>query len=130
MRKLYENFRIFHFQKRIVSAETIRGNTVSAINIYIERNQNIINDIAWVKMGPWLHNSSKNVQCQIWCVVCLLQCPQCTLHSDPDCKKMSETLDFVWIYIIGFHLFITGKVHIFWEGHTILRNLHGRFDRY
>jgi hypothetical protein len=28
MRKLYENFHIFHFQKRIVSAETIRGNTV------------------------------------------------------------------------------------------------------
>ena len=29
MRKLYENFHIFHFQKRIVSAETIRGNTVN-----------------------------------------------------------------------------------------------------
>ena len=29
MRKLFENFQIFHFQKRIVSAETIRGNTVS-----------------------------------------------------------------------------------------------------
>ena len=28
MRKLYENFHIFHFKKRIVSAETIRGNTV------------------------------------------------------------------------------------------------------
>ena len=28
MWKLYENFHIFHFQKRIVSAETIRGNTV------------------------------------------------------------------------------------------------------
>ena len=28
MRKLYENFHIFHFHKRIVSAETIRGNTV------------------------------------------------------------------------------------------------------
>ena len=25
---VYENFHIFHFQKRIVSAETIRGNTV------------------------------------------------------------------------------------------------------
>ena len=30
MQKLYENFHIFHFQKRIVSAETIRGNTVCA----------------------------------------------------------------------------------------------------
>ena len=29
MRKLYENVHIFHFQKRIFSAETIRGNTVS-----------------------------------------------------------------------------------------------------
>ena len=29
MRKLYENFHILHFQKRIVSAETIRGNTVA-----------------------------------------------------------------------------------------------------
>jgi hypothetical protein len=28
MRKLYENFHIFHFQKRIVSVETIHGNTV------------------------------------------------------------------------------------------------------
>ena len=28
MRKLYENFHIIHFQKRIVSAETIRENTV------------------------------------------------------------------------------------------------------
>ena len=28
MRKLYENFHILHFQKRIVSEETIRGNTV------------------------------------------------------------------------------------------------------
>jgi hypothetical protein len=28
MRKLYENFHIFHFQKRIVSAETVRGNTI------------------------------------------------------------------------------------------------------
>ena len=27
MQKPYENFHIFHFQKRIVSAETIRGNT-------------------------------------------------------------------------------------------------------
>ena len=25
---------------------------------------------------------------------------------------------------------IFGKVHIFWEGHKILRNLHRRFDRY
>ena len=28
MRKLFKNFHIFHFQKRIVSAETVRGNTV------------------------------------------------------------------------------------------------------
>ena len=28
MQKLYENFHIFYFQKRIVSVETIRGNTV------------------------------------------------------------------------------------------------------
>ena len=28
MQKLYENFHIFYFQKRIISAETIRGNTV------------------------------------------------------------------------------------------------------
>jgi hypothetical protein len=29
MRKLYGNFPIFYFQKRIVSAETVRGNTVT-----------------------------------------------------------------------------------------------------
>jgi len=28
MQKLYENFHILHFQKEIVSTETIRGNTV------------------------------------------------------------------------------------------------------
>ena len=28
MQKQYETFHIFHFQERIVSAETIRGNTV------------------------------------------------------------------------------------------------------
>ena len=28
MRKLYDNFHIFHFQKRIVSSKTIRGNTI------------------------------------------------------------------------------------------------------
>ena len=33
MRKLYENFHIFHFQKRIVSAETIRGKTVTQTQI-------------------------------------------------------------------------------------------------
>ena len=31
MRKLYKNFHIFHFKKRIVSTETIRGNTVHGI---------------------------------------------------------------------------------------------------
>ena len=30
MWKLFENFHIFYFQKRIVSSETIRGNTVFA----------------------------------------------------------------------------------------------------
>jgi hypothetical protein len=29
MRKLYENIYIFHFQKRIVSVKTIRGNAIS-----------------------------------------------------------------------------------------------------
>jgi hypothetical protein len=33
MKKLYENFHIFHFQKRIVSAETIRGYTV--VNFFV-----------------------------------------------------------------------------------------------
>ena len=33
MRKLYENFKIFHFQKRIVSTETISRNTVLICNI-------------------------------------------------------------------------------------------------
>ena len=32
MRKPYENFHIFHFQKRIVSTETICGNTVGNID--------------------------------------------------------------------------------------------------
>ena len=33
--KLYENFHIFHFQKRIVSAKTIWGNTVFSIDALV-----------------------------------------------------------------------------------------------
>ena len=33
MRKLYENFHILNFQKRIVSVETIRGNTISRFDV-------------------------------------------------------------------------------------------------
>ena len=33
MQKLYENFHIFHLQKRIVSAEYIRGNAVYKIRM-------------------------------------------------------------------------------------------------
>ena len=33
MRKLYENFHIFYFQKRIVSTETIRGNSVPVLRL-------------------------------------------------------------------------------------------------
>ena len=35
MRKLYKNFHIFHFKKRIVSAETIRGNTILQKPFYL-----------------------------------------------------------------------------------------------
>ena len=38
MRKLYENFHIFHFQKRIDSAETIHGNTVGEIMLLLFEN--------------------------------------------------------------------------------------------
>ena len=33
MRTLYESFHIFHFQKRIVSTETIRGNTIYILDL-------------------------------------------------------------------------------------------------
>ena len=40
MQKLYENFHIFHFQKRIVSAETIPGNTVVvAVTVLTKRQE-------------------------------------------------------------------------------------------
>ena len=39
MQKLYENVHIFHFQKRIVSAKTIRGNIVSNIAELIQREK-------------------------------------------------------------------------------------------
>ena len=45
MRKLYENFHIFYFQKKKVSGETIRGNTVlsklrkKALHIIFEGNR-------------------------------------------------------------------------------------------
>ena len=38
MWKLYENFHIFQFQKRIVSPETILGNTVVYRPMYFDRN--------------------------------------------------------------------------------------------
>ena len=37
MRKLYENFHILHFQKRIVSTETIRENTVFIFKVLLEK---------------------------------------------------------------------------------------------
>ena len=40
MRKLYENFHIVYFQKRIVSPETIRGNMVN--NLLFSYNRNAI----------------------------------------------------------------------------------------
>ena len=46
MWKLYENFHIFQFQKRIVSAETIRGNTVIYETEYF-KNIQYLNDIAF-----------------------------------------------------------------------------------
>ena len=41
MRKLYENFHILHFQKRIVSVETICGNTVHILdsNVLLSENE-------------------------------------------------------------------------------------------
>ena len=38
MLKLYENFHIFHFQKRIVSAETIWGNAVRIFFFFFYKN--------------------------------------------------------------------------------------------
>ena len=38
MRKLYENFHIFYLQKRIVSAEAIRGNTVCVRTFKLKKN--------------------------------------------------------------------------------------------
>ena len=52
MPKLYENFHIFHFQKRIVSAETIRGNTVFKNPIFKERNF-ILSLEPKVKLKEW-----------------------------------------------------------------------------
>ena len=36
---------------------------------------------------------------------------------------------FFWLLVTTYPLLFV-KVHIFWEGHKILRNLHRRFDRY
>ena len=42
MRKLYENFHIFHFQKRIVSSETILGNTVPIFSQKVAKNDLVV----------------------------------------------------------------------------------------
>ena len=42
MQKLYENFHIFHFQKRTFSAETIRGNTVVHMSIILVSKSHLI----------------------------------------------------------------------------------------
>jgi hypothetical protein len=51
MRKLYENFHFFHFQKRIVSAETIRGNSVVLKQISHVFIQNFLLVLAWEIMN-------------------------------------------------------------------------------
>ena len=43
MWKVYENFHIFYFQKRIVSAETIRRNTVSQSNVHVREKAILLN---------------------------------------------------------------------------------------
>ena len=61
MRKLYENLHIFYFQKRIVSAETIRGNTVIFRNEYLaHRIQQLQNRLLVSKLvvGSDEHNKS------------------------------------------------------------------------
>ena len=56
MRKLYENFHIFHFQKRIVSTETIPGNTVNT------DHRNIITGAPkFVNLPPFLQCSVGSV---------------------------------------------------------------------
>ena len=47
MRKLNENIHIFHFQKRIVSAETIFGNTVVLICEFDQFCQKVVQQLLY-----------------------------------------------------------------------------------
>ena len=60
MRKLYENFHIFHFQNRIVSAEYICGNTVCW---FLSKNISNFVPAAWKLDNPYYH-----IDCSFLCV--------------------------------------------------------------
>ena len=54
------------------------------------------------------------------------------LFSFPSIEKIGNNLCLINLETKNTPLWlpICSKVHIFWEGHKILRNLHRRFDRY
>ena len=89
VRKLYENFHTFHFQKRIVSAETIRGNTVCTkiqidkIRIELSTSTtmyySLLFELSPIKLLPLLNenifNQNKIVK---HCTVCKKMCAVAT----------------------------------------------------
>ena len=45
-------------------------------------------------------------------------------------RELKIVLDLITLLFHSVNAFTYIKVHIFWEGHKILRNLHHRFERY
>ena len=64
MWKLYENFNNFHFQKRIVSSETIFGNTVFRRTTFL--NTLKFEALYNVKTSPFLAKVVQRFKCQTW----------------------------------------------------------------
>ena len=51
--------------------------------------------------------------------------------SDVDPEELQKMLEVCLLFILlKFNYYYFLKVHLFWEGHEVLRNLHLRFDPY
>ena len=84
MRKLYENIHIFHFQKRIFSAETVRGNTTYVNKLKLP-HEIMGKNINWINSA----NSSSITEVTL---ICKPTCALTALHVLPSFDDLKNSL--------------------------------------
>ena len=93
MRKLYKYFRIFHFQKRIVSVEAIRGNIVLlSLNILVWKNIPNVSKLPRSKSSLVMQNFRGECLIMRGCVEAALPF-QLRGHSQ-------TTLTIIWLFLL------------------------------